>query len=143
MDEYENTPVEELGGTDYYEVILDEFRDHIEDSNEATVGLIMAAGKIAETIGSVADDVTEVEAISTDVLEATSAMKGELTRCLDENTGILKEVDADVDDLVIRVKTLEAEIAELKEKSASKCAVVFCAVAAAVAAIAAVAGLFL
>lgn len=133
---------EELSGVNYYEVIMDEFRDYIDEANDATVGLVISTARISNTVEGLSENVDEVSAIATDILESESALKKELTVSLDGLDRDVKEVDADVDDLVVKVKALEEKITALENKCAERSAVSFCAVAAAVAAIAAVLGLF-
>ena len=134
---------EENSGVDYYEVILDEFRDYITEDADATVGLVISTAKISNSIDSLAEDVGEVTAIATDILESESALKKEVIASVDAMDDAVKEIDADVDDLAAKVKALEAKIAALESTCAVKSGVAFCAVASAVAAIAAIIGLFI
>ena len=133
---------EEISGVNYYEVILDEFRDYITEDADATVGLVISSAKIAEGINGLSEDVGEVTAIATDILESEAAMKKEVIASVDAMDDAVKEIDADVDDVAAKVKALEAKISALESKCAAKSAVAFCAVASAVAAIAAIIGLF-
>ena len=141
----EETPEveEELSGMDYYEIILDEFRDYIADANEATVGLVISTAKISGSVDGLAENVEEVTAIATDILESEAAMKKELVAQIDENQDALREIDSEVDDLTASLKLLQAKVDRLESKCAEKNAVAFCAVISTIAAIAAVIGLFL
>ena len=138
----EETAEEEISGVNYYEVILDEFRNYIDEANDATVGLVISTAKISNNVGDLSEDVEEVSAIATDILESEAAMKKEFVAGIDGLDSSLKEVDADVDDLVAKTKALEEKVAALEKKCADKAAVSFCAVASAIAAIAAILGLF-